>query len=173
MFNFITAHFPKWANIYSLSNAFPGLASGNGIYFWGNSYNGYKKLTDFAIKNRNEKFMSRLSYLSFINERFERVNREYKIVIWYSDDPRVNIENEIAKNKSFCEKNNIFILPLDKYNENELINEVKKINNQHVQEITIVEEENDDDSSDDFVNKLLPWIIGITFLMFFLEWRIK
>lgn len=33
VFNYITAHFIDWGNINNFSGAFPGLASGNGIYF--------------------------------------------------------------------------------------------------------------------------------------------
>jgi len=166
IFDYITAHFYRWNNIFTTSGFYNGLPSGNGEYTI--KYHGYWYFAgDFESKNKNEKFMSRLSYLDFINSRFEKNgNNISKIVIWYSDDPKVQINEELEKNKEYCKENGITILPLDSYNEGQIVNEINKINNTYEKEIMVV-------NNDSIVNNAIYIIVLMSFSLFVLEWRIK
>jgi len=169
-FEYITAHFNYWGNIYTFSGFYPGLLSGEERYTW-KYYSSYNYLSnDFEKNNRNEKFDSRMSYLDFINERFEKAGNDHKIVIWYSDDPYVKIQEELKKNKNYCDKNKMTILPLDNYSEEELISEVKKLSNQYSKEVTIVDKEVIVDDS--IIETIIHIFIIIVFLLFVFEWRL-
>ena len=168
VFEYITAHFLHWGNVWTFSGLYPGLPSGQDRYT--NKYMGYYALADVFDKNKNEKFDSRMSYLDFINERFENVGNDNKIVIWYNDYPEIDIKNELKKNEAYLNENKMTILPLDNYTEEQLINEVKKLSNKHSKEITVTNKEVVID--DNIIEKIIPIFIIIVFLLFIFEWRL-
>ena len=157
----------SWGDIFTFSQ-FSSLPSVLGL---NNSYIKESEAGNYIVNlYKSDKFSNKLSYLDFINERFENFidnSDETKYVIWYTD---VNKELDettsdiLNREKEYCDENNIKILSIDLMSEDEIVNTIKSN-----EKIKIVNGIKKYDASNIFV----ILITISSFMLFILDWRIR
>ena len=153
-FNYLTCYMPTWS---SAKNAFyksHGFSSGYGTY-----------LIRFASDIVATKILSTREIFEFINKRFEEKNSSKKVVVWAKDN--YNYEyNNLEDARRYCKENDIELLVLNDYSENEILTKINSYDNKIVEKKTTSKES-------DYGGVLFSFLLYIFPILFILDWRVR